>query len=107
MSRKKLGNAPVAVMKGLLCHTSLGCLYLEECDLTEKAVRQIKPGDWPKLRQLCLNCNRLSGDPVAAMEGLLCLTSLKELSLADCYLNGMALSQINIGDWPHLEELKY
>jgi hypothetical protein len=44
MSGNKLGDAPVAVMKGLLCHASLYCLYLEGCDLTRNAVRQIKTG---------------------------------------------------------------
>jgi hypothetical protein len=91
----------VKVIKTLLQLSSLQHVSLWGCDFAN-GVSQIGPGDWPHLTGFDLGCTHLDEDPVGAMQGLLHLSKLESLNLANSSLTGEAVSEIKSGDWPQL-----
>jgi hypothetical protein len=94
---------PVGATKGLFHLTGLERLNSEGCGWSGPAISQIKPGDWPHLKELKMSGNNLNDDPVGAMKGQ--LTALGELILGECGLSGEVISQIKPRDRPYLNEL--
>jgi len=92
-------------MRVLLHLTELVQLSLQHGGITGETLAQIQPGSWPNLQDLACFNNDFSGDPVGAMEGLLCPKTISGLSLGERGLSAEAIGQIKPGDWLHLQIL--
>lgn len=105
-------QVPINVMKALFQLIEIEDLYFGGEGFAGPTFAQIKPGDWPHLQRLDMNefggeefFNDFSDNPMGAIKGILYLTALRDLNVSGANLKGMSISQINPGDWPHLQRL--
>lgn len=91
-------------MKGRLCLTELRVATLLDCELdwrgSESNQKLVTAHIW---NIFCCIAMTFSDETVAAMKGLLHLSSLRVYNVG--YFNGMMLGQINFCEWPHFETL--